>query len=266
MPGFGYGWKPDKPDFRDRMFSAVAERVDTAKLPVKKIIANSPNTPYNQLQLGSCTGQSIAGHFEYLLMKQGLKVFKPSALFIYYQERMIEGTVNSDAGAEIRDGIKSIGTKGVCEEEDWPYDGRPEDENKRFRVRPNSKAYANALLNRAIDYQRVRQTLPQMKACLAADWVISGGFSVYESFEDAKVANDGLVPMPESGEQMLGGHAILIKGYDDNKKIFPSSLGSFWVLNSWDKDWGIDGFFWIPYEFFSNSGLASDFWTVRLIV
>jgi hypothetical protein len=35
-------------------------------------------------------------------MKQNKKDFMPSRLFIYYNERDIEGTVDSDSGAQIR--------------------------------------------------------------------------------------------------------------------------------------------------------------------
>lgn len=43
----------------------------------------------------------------------------------------------------------------------------------------------------------------------------------------------------------LGGHAMTIVGYDDNK-----NGGAFLVVNSWGEDWGDDGFFWLKYEDF----------------
>jgi C1A family cysteine protease len=47
--------------------------------------------------------------------------FTPSRLFIYYNERVMEHTVSQDAGAQIRDGIKSVNHIGACPETDWPY-------------------------------------------------------------------------------------------------------------------------------------------------
>ena len=48
--------------------------------------------------------------------------FVPSALFIYYNERVIERTVSTDSGAQIRDADKDVAKQGVCPEPDWPYD------------------------------------------------------------------------------------------------------------------------------------------------
>jgi hypothetical protein len=51
---------------------------------------------------------------------KGLEAFTPSRLFIYYNERVIEGTVAHDAGAQIRDGIKAVAKLGAPpEDERW---------------------------------------------------------------------------------------------------------------------------------------------------
>src|SRR5207237_1251822 len=64
---------------------------------------------YDQGCLGSCTGNGIAGALQYGQGGQRqADVFKPSRLFIYYNERTIEGTVDEDAGAMLRDGIKTV--------------------------------------------------------------------------------------------------------------------------------------------------------------
>lgn len=41
------------------------------------------------------------------------------------------------------------------------------------------------------------------------------------------------------------GHAICVVGYDDDQYG-----GSFEILNSWGRDWGNNGFLWIPYDEF----------------
>jgi C1A family cysteine protease len=40
----------------------------------------------------------------------------------------------------------------------------------------------------------------------------------------------------------------------------------FLVSNSWSKRWGIDGYCWIPYDYLTNLHLASDFWSILLLV
>ncbi len=84
----------------------------------------APQCPpvYNQGQLGSCTANAIAGAIQFDRMKQKLAPdFTPSRLFIYYNERVIEHSVASDSGAQIRDGIKSVARQGDCPETEWPY-------------------------------------------------------------------------------------------------------------------------------------------------
>ena len=84
------------------------------------------------------------------------------------------------------------------------------------------------------------------------------GISVYTSFMSDEVARTGIVPMPGPDESMEGGHAILGVGYDDSKKALI-------VRNSWGTEWGLQGYFYLPYDYITISDLASDFWTIRLV-
>jgi C1A family cysteine protease len=118
-----YGWLPDLPDHRDQLYGAP---VELAAAPPAKVDLR-PQCPlvYDQGQLGSCTANAIAAAIQFDRMKQKLaQVFPPSRLFIYYNERAIEHTIDSDSGAQIRDGIKSVGKQGDCPESEWPYGHR----------------------------------------------------------------------------------------------------------------------------------------------
>lgn len=256
MVEIAYGYVPDDPDPRDQLFSAP--HVDMSALPsMVDLRAGIPTPPWNQSTLGSCTGQSIGKMLEFVRHKQGLEQFKPSPLFIYYNERVIEGTVPFDRGAQIRNGLKSVGQTGVCPEEDWPY------EIKKFAVKPTNKAYANALIHRAIEYQRVEQTLGLMKTCLAEGYPFAGGFKVFQYFES--LAKDGMVRMPRRLDRQVGGHAVMFCGYNDSL-TYDGQVGMFIVCNSWSIQFGDKGFFYIPYTYIADPGLASDFWTARLTV
>jgi len=246
-----YGWIPDLPDQRDHLFAAPTP-VLTDLPPSVDLRPNCPKTVYDQGQLGSCTANAIAAAFEFDLAKQELPDFMPSRLFIYFNERRMEGSVGSDSGAMIRDGIKSVAKQGVCPEDTWPYD------IGRFTDEPTGECYTAALANRALAYQRVPQTLNQMRGCLAHGFPFVFGFSVYESFEGAEVATTGVVPLPGASEALLGGHAVLAVGYDDASTRFV-------VRNSWGSGWGQDGYFTIPYSYLTDRGLASDFWTIAKV-
>jgi C1A family cysteine protease len=180
-------------------------------------------------QLVSCTANAIAGAIEFDLKNQPQKtprdIFNPSRLFIYYNEREIEGTVNTDSGAMIRDGIKTCVKQGAPHETLWPYD------IANFTEQPSQPAFDDGLKHRLLSYQRLVQNLNQMKGCLASGYPFVFGFTVYESFESQEVASSGMVPMPSPNEQQLGGHAVLAVGYDDSSQRFI-------VRNSWGPGWG----------------------------
>jgi C1A family cysteine protease len=245
-----YGWVPDLPDQRDYLYSAPIHILKA--LPASVDLRPGCPPVYDQLQLGSCTANAIAGAIEFDQIKQKLaQLFLPSRLFIYYNERAMEGTVDSDSGAMIRDGIKSVASQGVCPEREWPYN------IAQFRQKPSNQCYADALLCKALLYQSVMQSLTQMKGCLAAGNPFVFGFTVYESFESNQVAQTGIVPMPQPGEYVLGGHAVLCVGYDDTQQ-------RFLARNSWG-NWGMAGYFTIPYAYLTSWSLASDFWTIKIV-
>jgi len=255
-----YGWIPDLPDQRDRRFRPSMQPVLITVPPPHIDLRPACPPVYDQGQLGSCTGNAIAGAIQFERWKQGLAQWTPSRLFIYYNERVIEGTVSSDAGASIRDGIKSVNTQGDCPEDqgdappgaNWPYDV------SQFATAPPPPCYTNATHYTVYEYLSVAQDLADMRACLAAGYPFVFGFTVYQSFESPAVAETGVVPMPGVFESAVGGHAVMAVGYDD-----PTSV--FIVRNSWGAAWGQAGYFTIPYGYLTDPDLASDFWTIRLV-
>jgi C1A family cysteine protease len=245
----GYGWNRDMPDGRDLMYAAPPEVV--TQLPTKIDLRSGCPDVYDQGQLGSCTANSIGAALEFDQIKQGETQFTPSRLFIYYNERVMEHTVATDSGAQIRDGIKTVVKQGACPESDWPYD------IQKFADKPPAKAYADAAKHKVSSYSRLLSTANQLKGCLASGYPFVFGFTVYASFESPQVAKTGVVPMPSSSEQVLGGHAVMAVGYDDASQRFI-------VRNSWGKGWGQAGYFTMPYAYVTDTNLADDFWTIRL--
>jgi C1A family cysteine protease len=244
-----YGWRPDLPDVRDFLYKPSA----AVTLPPALDLRSAFPPVYDQGDLGSCTGNAIAGIVQFLRMKESLTNFTPSRLMIYYDERVIEGTVGQDAGAEIRDGISSMNTTGACDEALWPYD------ISQFTVKPPATAYAAALKDRALQYERIDNTqLDMMKQCLADGFPFVFGFTVYESFESDAVATSGIVPMPAPSEQVIGGHAVCAVGYDDGDD-------TFLVRNSWGSGWGQSGYCQMPYAYLSDENLTDDCWKISLV-
>jgi C1A family cysteine protease len=245
-----FGWIRDLPDQRDLNYAAPFSTFE--KLPKKIDISGSCPEIYDQGPLGSCTANAIAGALEFAQIKQKQRPFVPSRLFIYYNERVLEGTVNSDAGAQLRDGMKVVNQHGACPEPLWPYD------ILKFATKPSAAAYTQAEKHQALTYQRVTQTLSQMKGCLASGFPFVFGFAVYESFMRPEVARSGDAPMPGFEEARIGGHAVMAVGYHDQAQ-------KFLIRNSWGSKWGKKGYGTLPYAYLTQNDLAADFWTIKLV-
>lgn len=243
-----YGWQRDLPDFRDLMLKLPAKT--GARLPTSVNLCPQMPPVYDQGNLGSCTANAVGALVQYERRRQGFQLdFTPSRLFLYYNERVLEHTVNNDSGAAIRDAIKAMVQWGDCPETEWDY------MVDRFTAKPSPQCYSNALKYRALRYERVEQTLTGLKRVLALGNAIAFGFSVFHSFESEGVAKTGQVSLPSTTESALGGHAVLLVGYDNSHE-------QFIVRNSWGPDWGMHGYCTMPYAYLTNTHLAADFWTI----
>lgn len=244
-----YGWLPDRPDQRDLPYTAPAPGLSS--LPVTLSLQAHCPPVLEQGALASCTANAVASAYSFALLRQGhSRRFQPSRLFIYYNTRLAAGTLPSDNGAAIRDCLQSIARHGVCSEKRLPYNPA------RFAKKPGAACYREASQHQGVTYMRLRQSLGVMRACLAAGYPFVFGFSVYESFESEQVARTGRVLLPQPQEKMLGGHAALAVGYDDQ-------LQQLWVQNCWGPGWGLGGYFAMPYAYVKDANLAKDFWTLR---
>ena len=244
-----YGWLPDLPDHRDLKYAKIAPRLKT--LP--PLVNLQPLCPpvEDQGSLGSCTANALVGALEYLTKKDGAPCVDLSRLFVYYNERVIGGTVMEDSGAFLRDGIKTLAKQGVCTEATWPY----ATDAKTFTKKPSKSCYTAAKKHQILSYHRI-DTGAEMRTCLADGYPFVFGFTVYESFESSQVAKTGTLKLPKKTESVVGGHAVLAVGYDDSKK-------QFLVRNSWGESWGKKGYFTIPYSYLEDRNLSDDFWTIR---
>jgi C1A family cysteine protease len=252
------GWSPDRPDHRDTHYrpdlltlQAAAEltRVDLRERGLLGPVLN-------QLALGSCTANAISGAIQYQERKQQDKVLvTPSRLFIYWLERFVEGTVGSDSGAALRDGMKVVNTAGYPDESAWPYD------ISKFTERPPLGVFAAARKDRVLRYQRIQQDVTHMKAWLASGHSFVGGITVASSFP--MQTGTGQVPLPNPWDSVEGGHALHWVGYDDAVQI-GSCSGAFIFQNSWDVVWGDAGFGYLPYQYLADPNLARDFWGITL--
>lgn len=252
-----FGWRKQKEDSRDLKFEKLSllKNIQTVTLPISANNRFWCSEVEDQGNLGSCTANAWAGLLQYNECKNGNggKNYKDlSRLFIYYNERSIENTINQDSGAELRSGAKALSTYGTCPEKEWPYI------ISKFQQTPPTQSYTDSLQYRIVNYYALN-TLNDMKSCLSSGRCFVFGFNVYDYFQSDQMANTGVLNMPQSTEKSLGGHACLAIGYDDTQK-------RFLIKNSWGKNWGLKGnltgYFTMPYDYMTDLNLASDFWTI----
>lgn len=257
-----YGWRRDLADHRDRVFNLARVVKQGHELP--RAFSRRPAMPkvFDQGQLGSCTANAIVGALMAQGMVQGEAELMLSRLFVYYGERAIEGTISTDSGAQIRDGIKVVASEGAPPEADWPYD------IAKFAERPPEQAYADAKRHEAIAYERVLAGGPgaPLRTAIAEHGPVVFGFSVPERFESADwdPASEPLI-LPSPGEAIIAGHAVMAVGYDFSRTRFPVDV--FEVRNSWGPEWGDGGYFWMQAAWLAEPhlGLSSDFWLIERV-
>ncbi|VFJ12905.1 Peptidase C1A papain [Candidatus Nitrosocosmicus franklandus] len=284
--GKGTGWIPDYPSIRDYtlgdkevkpLFSEVG--VDTTQSTAKSKKRSLPTKadeirPYcshieDQETLGSCTAQAGVGMIEYFERKAFGKHIDASSLFLYKVTRNLL-RLRGDTGAYLRSTMGALRLFGVPPEEYWKYD------ISKFDREPPAFCYAFASNYQAINYVRLdtpniaKETLLYtIKDNLSKGIPAMFGFTVHESIEQASNANSstkGNIPFPCSTERVLGGHAVMAVGYDDNLKIenkgcSEETIGAILIRNSWGTSWGDHGYGYLPYEYVLRD-LAVDWWTI----
>jgi C1A family cysteine protease len=252
--GRKYGWKKDQVTLEHvnkahrYTYKVVQHPTYLSQVTTVDLRGKCPPV-LDQGQLGACTAFGNLGCFQTVMMKQGLQNEDMSPLWLYHQERVKEGTVDEDSGAQVHTGIDVLTELGVPTESLWPY------VIERYAEDPSMEANDNAELHKLLEVCRVQQQLDDVKTYVLTGLPVVFGCIVFQSFESPEVAQTGMVPVPKFREPALGGHCMAIVGFDDTVKG-----GSFIVRNSWGTSWGLAGYCYIPYAYLMNKKYASDFW------
>ncbi len=248
-----YGYVQDEKDELDYKYSAI--RPTDVAVPPSVDLRSQCSPVRDQGQLGACTGFAIAaGLREFMQIKQSGNCVSMSPLFLYYEERKLEHTIQQDAGAQPRDGMKVLTKLGCAPEADDPYN------TAAFTNPPSGGAVRDAKGYTIAAYHRLAN-LDEIKACLAGGMGLMIGFKVYQSFESEDVAKTGKMPMPAPTESTVGGHAVFVAGYNTD----PTWDGGGYLIikNSWGTDWGDQGYFYMPWAYVQPS-LVTDAWTATM--
>jgi hypothetical protein len=249
----GWGWRRQSLDHRDEAHTFKAPPRTT---PVPRVMDLSAYAApvWDQGQTGSCTGHALAQivYSAYVGADPPRPVFRPSPMYAYWQARVMDH-LQGDSGASIRGVMKGAAQVGVCAEVLWPA-------SMGVLQRPALASDLDAPKHRITEYLPVVQTEQDIVDCLAAEYTMIFGVSIFESWTSAAVARTGSFPMPRRGERVVGGHALPIFCYDLDKELAygPNS----WSLQ-WGHGWDIPGWFAIPLAVLADRRYASDLWTLR---
>lgn len=206
----------------------------------------------DQLHLGSCVGQAIVGAFELMVNKSTPERFVDlSRLFVYYNARLLDNWVNEDVGAYVRDGIKAVNKYGVCSETVWPYIV------EKFADAPSIESYMDAKNRLIKKYYRISKLDDTVKA-IDLEYPVVISMHVFNSFYDLELPGRAVLSMPLQWEELIGGHAVTLVGYDLNKK-------QFIVRNSFGPDWGDHGYFIMPFDYYTKYTMDNWIFDIELI-
>lgn len=250
MPKFYYGRKRDPHDCRDHVLRMM--RPNRLSVGEVDVFTGLSLPVYDQGELGSCTANAGVLYRRWLAQKfpqYSAKDQDLSRLFLYYQERLIDGDVGQDDGSTTRTCCQVICKQGICPESDWPYDA------STFTNPPQLVDMSDAVPYKAGAYHRAPDADTAI-SCLVSQYPVLMGVTLYESFEG--IGSDGIMPMPGPGESVAGGHEMVIRGYS-------SSRAAFLVQNSWAASWGLNGTLWMPAAYLDNQDLSQpDFAVIHL--
>jgi C1A family cysteine protease len=220
---------------------------------------------FNQGQLESCTANCGCEDKALTTIKMGEPYQTYSRAFLWYQERVMNGTTNQNVGANMVDIGDVLAQWGVCYDTTMPYD------QNDYTTAPSQAAYTEAG-NHKSDANQTALALSDLKTALVncqqqADLgSVRLSFPVGESFMEA-ITNGGWVPVPPANDNLVGGHAMLIVGYDDTLKGPNGNVGYFFALQSWgnvgDMTSGLSTFKF-PYVIFTSAWVqnegGADYW------
>jgi len=261
----GFGWCKDQPDIRDFNLDSIQIKnilvksgplqVATVKRPEKVDLRQWCSPIEDQQDIGSCVAHSCVGLLEFYQRRAFGHHLDLSRLFVYKVARNLLGW-KGDTGAYLRTGMQAMTLFGAPLEKYYPY------KVSKFDDEPAAFQYAIAGNYKAVKYYRLdkpglskKDTLEAILTSLAAGLPCMFGFTVYSSIPSIGDGKD-LIPFPQKGDTVEGGHAVMAVGYDEK-----SYGGSLLIRNSWSKEWGQNGYGYLPFQYILH-GLADDFWSL----
>jgi len=241
------GLLPDPVDDRDYLYASIYSGSTHSSIDWSAMVG----AVKSQGLASACTGFSVQTNYELLCKIKGLNFWDSSERYNYYWSRQIGSLFPQDTGAYLRDAMKTAVNRGCCPESLCPYDVGKINETPNVFAESFTSLSFPSIKNKLRLYSRVT-SIDNIKYNLEKGYPVSIGIPLYADFF-IKVGSDTL-KVPAVGEKEKGRHAVLLVGYDDNRKAFN-------LLNSWGRGYRQSGFVWLPYEYLEKTNW--DAWVFR---
>lgn len=266
------GWVPGLPDVRDytmqspQVFKAYQRAGvfcgDDGDLviPPEVDLSEFDSPIEDQETTGACTACAAAGLVEHMERRTYGAYIDHSRKFIYKTSRQLID-LTGDVGCSVSATLGSLVIFGSPPEKYWPWSKGIDDQPTAFAHGLAQNYQGTSYVNLSKAGTTPAQILYDMKVNLTAGLPVIFGFTMYSSISSC---GDGYIKYPLPGETSGEGHCVLAVGFNDTIQINNgsyTSVGAFYIKNSWGTGWGIDGYGWFPYDYITN-GIATDCWTL----
>lgn len=239
MPQFNYATNAtaDVPDLRDYIYQPSLNQMDAAKSPQWDLVIR------DQGREGACTGFSLCAVINYLNQERRVDL-EVSARMLYEMARKNDEWPGEEYdGSSLRGAIKGWKNMGVCSEEEWPYKTRGGLDYLTI------SAARDARKNTIASYYRLLPEIAHFHSAINESGIVAVSARVHKGWQNPR---EGVI---EKSDDMIGGHAFAVVGYNE---------GGFIVQNSWGKKWGDNGLALWSYEDWVEN--VMDAWVISLAI
>lgn len=243
--------KKKKPNPTNWQFSKMVNCQALAKEKLPDCVNLKPKFPriIYQQNCGNCTANAVLAIDAYYHHPPST-FWVPSTIFCYHNQLIFDKEpTNEDCGSYIETALDVTRKLGVCNYKVWGND-------KPFKTKPSKEAYADGLKGKEVTKYYHIVSLLQLKKALASGYPVAASLDwCWKSYHyDRDILPH--VKKAEIGAKCIGGHAVVVVGYNDKKELLE-------VRNSWGASWCNGGYAYIAYKTFLNVIDWSDTYAVR---
>jgi hypothetical protein len=230
------------------VYEPLADNVKNP-LPERVTLAEFAPPRRNQGQQGSCVAWASAYAARSIIQNRAASDGEATAFSPSFTYNRIKIENSGCQGSYILRAMEDMLARGAVPYSEFAYtdqdcSAQPDSEDERIAAQYRIKGFQR--LSRSDDPDSPVDMLA-MKQYLAQGSPVVIGMMVGGSFMQAMQGRDTWIPTQEDTRMnSFGGHAMCVIGYDDYKEG-----GAFQIMNSWGKEWGLNGLAWVPYDAFS---------------